>query len=311
MAGPATKLPVPYLDLVKGPDLPFAVPDPDVVSIIDAPPTPLASPSPGEEFVVLMHYQAHPPIAMLARPRLSLAGLRLDPGLGGRQRTRRFTGLSVLRIADGDERVLSLPDGAQVSVPVWAPDGRRFAFTVDEEAGIGVWTCDASTTDDPVQVPGLRVKDVLGAEPPGLGGTVRWARDGRSLFVLGAPVSAGAAGPAVEPRVEEVAGKRSQMATFTDLLTSAAGEDQFEALATTVPLRADPATGATVQLGPEGLYQYIGESPDGQYLLVYRLQRPFSFRVPYVYFARRTEVWTAAGKLVKVIADLPVSDEGP
>ena len=269
---------------------------------------------------MLMHYEAHPPIAMLARPRLSLAGLRLDPGLGGRERTRRFTGLSVLRISDGHERLLSLPEGAQVSVPVWAPDGRRFAFTIDEEAGIGVWTCDASTDAGPVQVPGLTVRDVLGAEPPGLGGTVRWSRDGRSLFVLGAPPS----GPSgsdradpvqarsrVEPRVAEVAGKRSQMATFTDLLTSAADEDQFEALATTVPLRADPATGATVQLGPEGMYQYITESPDGRYLLVYRLQRPFSFRVPYVYFARRTEVWTAAGKLVTVIADLPVSDEVP
>ena len=306
---------MPYPDLVKGPDLPFAVPDPDVVSIIDAPPTPLASPSPGEEFVVLMHYQAHPPIAMLARPRLSLAGLRLDPGLGGRQRTRRFTGLSVLRISDGSERVLALPQGAQVSVPTWAPDGRRFAFTVDEPAGIGVWTCDASARSDPVQVPGLLVKDVLGAEPPGLGGTVRWSRDGRSLFVLGAPESgapaAAAAGAAVEPRIEEVSGKRSQMATFTDLLTNAADEDRFEALATTVPLRADPVTGATVQLGPAGLYQYITDSPDGRYLLVYRLQRPFSFRVPCGYFARRAEIWTAAGKLVTVIADLPVSDEVP
>jgi dipeptidyl aminopeptidase/acylaminoacyl peptidase len=201
-------------------------------------------------------------------------------------------------------------------VPTWAPDGRRFAFTVDEPAGIGVWTCDASGDSDPVQVPGLRVKDVLGAEPPGLGGTVRWSRDGRSLFVLGAPPSSGAsaaagAGPAVEPRVEEASGKRSQMATFTDLLTNAADEDRFEALATTVPLRADPVTGATVQLGPAGLYQYITESPDGRFLLVYRLQRPFSFRVPCGYFARRTEVWTAAGKLVKVIADLPVSDEVP
>src|ERR1022692_3706481 len=311
MAGPATKLPVPYLDLVKGPDLPFAVPDPDVVSIIYAPPTPLASPSPGEEFVVLLHYQAHPPVAMLARPRLSLAGLRLDPGLGGRQRTRRFTGLSVLRISDATEQAASLPEGAQVSVPVWAPDGRRFAFTVDEDAGIGVWTWDASTSDDPVQVPGLRVKDVLGAEPPGLGGTVRWSRDGKSLFVLGAPPAgasaAAGAGAAVEPRVEEVAGKRSQMATFTDLLTSAADEDRFEELATTVPLRVDPVTGATVQLGPERLYQYISQSPDGQYLLVYRLQRPFSFRVPYAYLARRTEVWTAAGTRVKVIADLPGS----
>ncbi len=122
--------------------MPFLTPDADVVSIIDAAPTPLASPSPTGQFAILLHYQAHPPIAMLARPRLSLAGLRLDPAIAGRQRTRRFTGLSVLRFSDGAERPLALPEGAQVSVPVWAPDGQRFAFTVDEPDGIGVWTGD-------------------------------------------------------------------------------------------------------------------------------------------------------------------------
>jgi dipeptidyl aminopeptidase/acylaminoacyl peptidase len=299
-------------------DLPYSLPDRDVVSIIDAPPTPLASPSPGEQFVILVHYQAHPPVALLARRRLSLAGLRLDPAIGGRQRTRRFTGLSVLRISDGTERVLALPDDAQVSVPVWAPDGLRFAFTVDGPDGIGVWTGDVSSGADPVQVPGLRVRDVLGAEPPGLGGTVRWSRDGRSLLVLGEPPGGRAAldglagSPApTEPRITEVAGKRSQMATFQDLLTSAADEDLFETLATTMPLRVDPFTGAASQLGPTGLYQYMSESPDRGYLLVHRLQRPFSFRVPYGYFARRAEVWSDEGELVRVIADLPVSDEVP
>jgi dipeptidyl aminopeptidase/acylaminoacyl peptidase len=293
--------------------LPFLTPDADVVSIIDAAPTPLASPSPTEQFAILLHYQAHPPIAMLARPRLSLAGLRLDPELAGRQRTRRFTGLSVLRISDGSERPLALPEGAQVSVPVWAPDGLRFAFTVDEPDGIGVWTGDVSTGADPVQVPGLRVRDVLGAEPPGLGGTVRWSRDGRWLYVLGSPLEdeRGESAASIEPRVGEVAGKKSQMATFQDLLRSPSDEDTFEALATTTPLRVDPENGATTRLGADGLYQYIGESPDGTHLLVYQLHRPFSFRVPYGYFARSVQVWTRAGDVVRVIADLPVSDEVP
>ncbi len=237
---------------------------------------------------------------MLARPRLRLAGLRLDPQIGGRQRTRRFTGLSVLRISDGTQRRLALPAGAQVSVPVWAPGGERFAFTVDEPAGVGAWTCEAGA-GEPVRVPGLVVRDVLGAEPPGLGGTLRWSRDGQSLLVLAAPAEAPAGRPPAPgsrrggrapagPRIEEVAGKRSQMATFQDLLTTPADEDRFEQLATTVPQRVDPGTGTAVPLGPPGLYQYVSESPDGQYLLVYRLQRPFSFRVPYGYFARRVEV---------------------
>jgi dipeptidyl aminopeptidase/acylaminoacyl peptidase len=299
--------------------LPFSLPDSDVTAIIDAPPTPLIVPSPDEKYLVVVGYEAHPPVSMLARPILRLAGLRLDPALGARQRTRRFTSLSVLRISDGSLRPLPLPDGAQVSVPAWAPDGHRFAFMVDEADGVGVWLADVSTDDDPVRVPGLRVVDVLSGEPPSTGATISWTRDGRRLLALGPAErpggSAGFAGTAptapIEPRIDESVGKKSQMATYQDLLRTAADEDTFEALATTIPLRVDPATGASEQLGPPGLYQYIEDSPDGQYLLVYRLQRPFSFRVPNGLFARRTEIWTAAGDPIRVVADLPVSDQVP
>jgi dipeptidyl aminopeptidase/acylaminoacyl peptidase len=303
--------------------LPFSLPDSDVVSIIDAPPTPLTFPSPGEQYLILVSYEAHPPIEMLAKPVLRLGGLRIDPVIGARQRTRRFTGLSVLDVSTGTETPLALPAGAQVSLPVWAPDGKRFAFCVDEPDGMGVWTADAEAGTGPVQVPGLRLSDVLGGEPPSTGNTVGWSRDGRSLLALGATsatttatATATAGDEPVEPRTDEAVGKKSRMATYQDLLKTAADEDRFEVLASTVPLRVDPVTGASEQLGPPGLYQYVEDSPDGRFLLVYRLQRPFSFRVPCRLFARRIEVWPSGGVMeggapAAVVADLPVSDEVP
>jgi dipeptidyl aminopeptidase/acylaminoacyl peptidase len=289
----------------------YQTPASDIVSIIDAPPTPAASLGPGRRFVALVHYEAHPPVAVLARPYLSLAGLRLDPALGGRQRNRRLTGLSVIALPGGQPRRIDLPEGKSVSLPSWAPDGRRFAVTLDEPDGIAVWVADAQAATA-AEVPGLRVRDVLGGDPTSVGSTVRWSRDGSSLLVLGSPAPPGEPGPeAIEPRVEEVAGKHSQMATFTDLLRTAADADVFEALATTIPLRVDPDSGAATELGPPGLYYHLRESPDGNHLLVHRLQRPFSYRVPFPYFARRVELWSAAGDLERVIADLPVSDEVP
>ncbi len=296
----------------------YQTPASDIVSIIDAPPTPAASLAPGRRFVALVHYESHPPVAHLARPYLSLAGLRLDPVLGGRQRIRRLTGLSVIALPGGQPRRIEVPEGKSLSVPSWAPDGRRFAFTVDEPDGIAVWVADAQAATA-AEVPGLRVRDVLGGDPTSAGSSVRWSRDGSALIVLSAPEPGaavpGAAEPAgpepIEPQIEEAAGKRSQMATFTDLLRTDADSDVFEALATTVPLRVDPDSGSVTELGPPGLYYHLGESPDAEHLLVYRLQRPFSFRVPFPYFARRVEVWSAAGELERVIADLPVTDEIP
>ncbi len=289
----------------------YQVPASDIVSIIDAPPTPAASLAPGRRFVVLVHYESHPPITQLARPYLALAGLRIDPVLGGRQRTRRMTGLSVLALPGGRPRRIELPDGRSVGVPIWAPDGRRFAFTVDEPDGIAVWIADAQAATA-AEVPGLRVRDVLGGDPASVGSTVRWARDGATLLVLGsAPPPEPLGAEPIEPHTAETSGKRTQMATFTDLLRTDADADRFASLATTVPLRVDPEAGTAIRLGEPDLYYSISESPDGAHLLVCRLQRPFSFRVPFPYFARRVEVCTSDGELQRVIADLPVSDEVP
>ncbi len=291
--------------------MPYRTPEHDVVAIIDAPPTPVALLAPGGQYVALVHYVSHPPITVLARPYLPLAGIRVDPVLAGRQRVRPLTGLSVMRVADGTQQALTLPEGARPSVPMWAPDGRMFVFTVDEPDGIAVWVADAESATAR-QVPGLRVRDVLGGDPLTVGAAVRWSRDGTSLLALGALAEAPALPEAViEPRTEETAGKRSQMATYQDLLSTASDADAFEALATTVPLRVEPGTGVAKELGPPGLYQRLTESPDSEHLLVHRLRRPFSFRVPYQYFARTVEVWSGTGELEHVVADLPVSDEVP
>jgi hypothetical protein len=50
--------------------VPYQTPDSDIVSIIDAPPTPLTQLAPGGEFLALVHYQSYPPVSQLARPYL-------------------------------------------------------------------------------------------------------------------------------------------------------------------------------------------------------------------------------------------------
>ena len=166
--------------------MPYATPPAGVMPVVDAPPTPGISLAPGGRYLALILPEAHPPVAMLARPYLSLAGIRADPQLGARRRLRRAAALSVLRVSDGRERALSLPDGAQVGTPAGPPAARRFAMTVDRADGVGLWAADAET-GEATEIAGLTVCDVLGGDPSGGNGTYRWSRDGRSLLVLAAP----------------------------------------------------------------------------------------------------------------------------
>ena len=52
-------------------------------------------------------------------------------------------------------------------------------------------------------------------------------------------------------------------------------------------------------------------SPDGKYLLVSQIKKPFSYLVPHYRFPLLTEVWTTEGELVTQVADLPSGETIP
>lgn len=51
------------------------------------------------------------------------------------------------------------------------------------------------------------------------------------------------------------------------------------------------STGEVKQLGPPRLYTAVAPSPDGEYLLVAWLERPFSYNVPCGRFPKRIQLW--------------------
>ena len=52
-------------------------------------------------------------------------------------------------------------------------------------------------------------------------------------------------------------------------------------------------------------------SPDGNFVVVARVHKPFSWLVPYTNFPATVEVWDRKGATVKAIAELPVADTVP
>lgn len=113
------------------------------------------------------------------------------------------------------------------------------------------------------------------------------------------------------PSIEKTTGKLAQVATFQDLLKSPRDEELFRYFATSQLASVDTSTGAVTAIGQPGLIASADPSPDGKFLLVTTLKAPFSYRVPYFWFARSIEVLDAKGRGVRVIADLPVSDDTP
>jgi dipeptidyl aminopeptidase/acylaminoacyl peptidase len=65
------------------------------------------------------------------------------------------------------------------------------------------------------------------------------------------------------------------------------------------------------RLGGPGLFAGFDPSPDGRFLLVQTVHRPFSYTVPIERFGRKVEVWNLEGKVVKTLADVPLQEAVP
>jgi dipeptidyl aminopeptidase/acylaminoacyl peptidase len=284
----------------------YRTPPQILADLIDAPPTPSVRLDPRREWMLLLEQPSLPPIAELAERELHLGGLRIRPRSHGPSRSGYATGLRLLRLSDLAERqVTGLPAAARIENVRFSPDGARFAFTHTAADGIELWVAEVASG----QARRLSATHLNLA----IGGSPQWLRDGSLVATLVVP-DQGPEPPAptvpAGPILQESRGRTAPARTYQDLLKNAYDEALFEYYLTAQVARITP-DGQVVLLGRPGLVAGVSPSPDGRYLLVQRLHRPFSYVVPAYRFPRRAEVWDLDGKVLRTIADLPLQEEIP
>src|SRR5262249_54010293 len=150
-----------------------------------APPPPIVVPNPSGDMLFLVDVESYPPIELLSRPFLKLAGIRVDAAIGAKRRDTRFRGLALQSVGGGKAKPIAPPSAAGIGFPTWSFDGKRIAFTRDMPNGVELWVADGRSGEAKA-IAGVRVTDVLGA-------SVQWTRDGRHLLVRTIPAGRGAA----------------------------------------------------------------------------------------------------------------------
>jgi dipeptidyl aminopeptidase/acylaminoacyl peptidase len=292
----------------SGPVKPLYRKPPKVITDIlesPAPPTTLVSPS--RDRVLVIDSMRHPPISDLAQPMLRIGGLRINPATNGRHHPPRHNGLRIITIADGKETRLATPPNAWLSMPVWSPDGRRFAFTNTTANTIQLWIGDAARGEL------RRIADV--AINSTYGEPVQWMAGSNELLVQLVPPRRGA--PPAEsrvptgPTIQESAGKPAPVRTYEDLLQNAHDEDLFEYYVRSQLALVDARSGKLREIGSPAIFDRVAPSPDGQHILVARIVRPYSYLLPAEDFAKEVEVWDRNGKLEYKLAKLPTAELVP
>ena len=285
----------------------YKMPPKAIADLVDAPGTPGVSVSPNKKHILILETASLPSIKELSQPELRLAGLRINPATNGRSRTRYYTGMIIQDLGNGaQKRVKGLPKNGRISNVSWSPNAKHIAMTVTHGAQINLYLVKAASGRA-----SLLLKTPLNAI---YGSPFSWLSDSKSIL---AKTILGGRGepprPSLVPQgpvIQENMGKIAPVRTYQDLLANADDEALF-AYYMNAQMVLVNLKGKAKNVGKPGMIRFAEPSPNGKYILMKTIHRPFSYLVPLYRFPMRVDVLDIHGKTISVLRDMPLAESLP
>jgi dipeptidyl aminopeptidase/acylaminoacyl peptidase len=203
--------------------------------------------------------------------------------------------------------VTGLPSNARLTNISWSPNETKIAFTHTTNTGVELWYIDvASASAKKITTDNLNAN---------LGSPYNWMKDNQTLLVKVLPKNRQALINEKKelpkgPTVSVSDGSKSQNRTYQDLLKNKNDEANFDALVTSELYKI--SLSGTMELYKSAAI-YAGESfsPDGNYVMLTTIQKPYSYIVPMSRFPQKSIVYDVSGKEIKVVNEVPLTEIMP
>ena len=262
-----------------------------------------------KEYMIFLYRDPYKTIADLSQEELRLGGLRIDPKTNIGSRTNYYKNVKVRAMKEGSilKDVVGIPENAKLANFSWSPDHTKIALTNTTQEGVEVWVLDianASVTKITEANVNANLRDVI-----------NWFEDSKSLLVKMLSkdrkelINTGEAIPA-GPTISSNDGKKAQNRTYQDLLKNPNDEFNFEQLALSEIHKVNLKGNSSVFL-PTAMYRSVSFSPDGEYIMVSTVEKPFSYLVTYGRFPSKTVIYDKSGKLVNTVLEVPLIEDLP
>jgi dipeptidyl aminopeptidase/acylaminoacyl peptidase len=263
--------------------------------------------SKGEQ-MILIYRDQFTSIAELSEEELRLAGLRINPVTNIGSRTTFYNNLKVKKTSDKDaSQVKGLPKNPRLTYFSWSPDETKMAFLNATDSGVEVWLLDV------INGSASKISDAnINAN---MGSTINWFNDSKNLLVKTLSsskkslIDTDTAVP-TGPTVSVSDGSKAQNRTYQDLLKTPNDEFNFQQLALS-EIKKISIDGNASSFLPADMYRDISFSPDGNYLMLTKIKRPFSYLVTYSRFPNESNIYKADGSFVKMVNDVPLDEVRP
>ncbi len=335
---PAAKKPLSPVDQILQAET-YATPPPELAEAVIAPRQnnlSLGNLSPDKKWFLNEIGDGPVPMSTFSKPFHELGGVFID-FKANRARAltiRSNVGIQIISAADGSRKPIEImappapgarkpatpPPAYRVSNATWSPDSKSIAFFVHTDDATNIWVADVAT----LKSRQITTRPVLAT----LVTSFDFTSDGKQIATVLVPdkrptmpqMQQAPAGPQVKLSEDT---DRNRLRTFPSLMTTEYEQRLLEWHAIgqlaliDVPAgpadpKARPAKGAAqkgvTSIGAPAMVRSLDVSPDGKYLRVTRMTRPFSYIVPASNFGSIEEIWDGGGKALAKLSERPLNE---
>jgi dipeptidyl aminopeptidase/acylaminoacyl peptidase len=286
-------------------NLSYQKPSKEIMELFDYQKAPGVLMDEKKEMLVFTYTNTYKTLDDLNQEEMQLGGLRINPVTNISSSVTYINNLKVRKIQEQDAvQVQGLPTNPRITNLTWSPDETKIAFTNTTNNSVELWVLNI------VSASASKVSDKpLNAN---LGKPFSWYKDNQSLLVKTIPANRpalidGKKGIPVGPIISISDGSKSQNRTYPDMLKNKTDEANFENLISSELYKINLNGQAELFKGKD---MYLAEtfSPDGNYLMVTSILKPFSYIVPLNRFPSKTMVYDLGGTLIKQVNDVPLNE---
>ncbi|KFF18197.1 alpha/beta hydrolase family protein [Flavobacterium hydatis] len=289
-------------------NLTYQKPSKSILDLADYQRAPSVSMDTKKEFMLLSYRNTYKTLDDLNQEELRLAGLRINPVTNISSTVTYVRNLKLRKVNDTKEiQVSGLPTAPQISNIAWSPNDKKILFTQTTKTGVELWIVDVASAK------ATKLTDAnLNAN---LGTPFSWFNDNETILVKMLPKNRPALLDSKKdlptgPIVSTADGSKSQNRTYADMLKNKNDEANFENIITSEIYKVNINGTATLFKNAD-MYSSERISPDGNYVMLTTIQKPFSYIVPLGRFPSKAVVYDKNGTEVKTVNEVPLYEIMP
>ncbi len=289
-------------------NLSYQKPPKEILELADYERAPSVNMDSKKEYMLLTYRSTYKTLDDLNQEEMRLGGLRINPVTNISSTVTYVTNLKVRKIAGKNEmQVKGLPENPRISNLSMSPDEKKISFSHTTNSGVELWVLDVASAQ--------ATKLTEATVNANMGNPFSWFADSQHILVRMLVKNR----PALidqkkdlptGPIVSTGDGSVSQNRTYQDLLKNPLDEQNFETLITS-ELYKISLNGKAELFKKADMYAGESISPDGNYVMITTIQKPFSYIVPLSRFPQKSVVYDKTGKEIKTVNEVPLTEVMP